>query len=128
MTMTITSAAFKAGQPIPKKYTEDGGDLSPPLKWDGVPEGTQELVLIVDDPDAPTPQPWVHWVLYQIRPDVRELPEGLPSGGRLANRSRRCKGVTRGQAVARLAIADPLRRTSTASIIITSNSTLSMLR
>jgi Raf kinase inhibitor-like YbhB/YbcL family protein len=84
MTMTISSTAFKDGQPIPKKYTEDGGDLSPPLKWDGVPEGTRELVLIVDDPDAPTPQPWVHWVLYEIPADVRELPEGLPSGGRLA--------------------------------------------
>ena len=84
MTMTISSTAFKDGQPIPKKHTEDGGDLSPLLKWEGVPEGTKELVLIVDDPDAPTPQPWVHWVLYEIPCDARELPEGLPSGGRLA--------------------------------------------
>jgi Raf kinase inhibitor-like YbhB/YbcL family protein len=83
MTMTISSTAFKDGQSIPKKYTEDGEDLSPPLKWEGVPDGIKELALIVDDPDAPTSKPWVHWVLYQIPADVRELPEGLPSGGRL---------------------------------------------
>ena len=50
MTMTVRSSAFENGRRIPKKYTGDGGDLSPPLSWDGVPDGTKELVLIVDDP------------------------------------------------------------------------------
>ncbi len=88
--MTITSAAFKEGQPIPKKYTEDGGDLSPPLKWDGVPVGTKELVLIVDDPDAPDPKApkitWVHWLVYNLPADSQGLAEGgaLPAGAKSA--------------------------------------------
>jgi Raf kinase inhibitor-like YbhB/YbcL family protein len=83
MTIRIRSSAFENGQPIPKKHTGDGEDVSPPLAWEGVPTGAKELVLIVDDPDAPTPQPWVHWVLYKIPSDVPELPEGLPAGGRI---------------------------------------------
>jgi Raf kinase inhibitor-like YbhB/YbcL family protein len=83
MTIRIRSSAFENGQPIPKRHTGDGEDLSPPLAWDGVPEGTKELALIVDDPDAPTPQPWVHWVLYKIPGDVRELPEAIAVGGRV---------------------------------------------
>jgi hypothetical protein len=78
----LTSRAFQYGQPIPKKYTGDGEDISPPLRWDGVPEGTKEFALICDDPDAPSPdapapEPWVHWVIYGIGADVRGLPEGL---------------------------------------------------
>ncbi len=74
--MTITSSAFKSGEPIPKKYTGDGLDVSPPLTWSGIPEGTRELVLICDDPDAPMVEPWVHWIVYGISPDVKGLPEG----------------------------------------------------
>jgi phosphatidylethanolamine-binding protein (PEBP) family uncharacterized protein len=59
-TIKVRSTAFDDGQPIPKKYTGDGQDVSPPLGWDGVPERTKELVLICDDPDAPTAKPWVH--------------------------------------------------------------------
>jgi len=78
----LTSRAFQYGQPIPQKYTGDGEDISPPLRWDGVPEGTKEFALICDDPDAPSPdapgpEPWVHWVIYGIGADVRGLPEGL---------------------------------------------------
>ncbi len=73
----VTSSAFGEGQRIPKKYTGEGEDVSPPLAWSGVPAGTQELALIVDDPDAPTPQPWVHWVLYKIPADCKALPEGV---------------------------------------------------
>ncbi len=84
----LTSPAFHAGEPIPEKYTEDGDDLSPPLAWSGVPEGTQELVLICDDPDAPSPkkpapEPWGHWVLYKIPPDTTSLPEGIRDTPRL---------------------------------------------
>jgi Raf kinase inhibitor-like YbhB/YbcL family protein len=49
-----------------------------------VPEGTQQLALICDDPDAPTPEPWVHWVIYGINADVRKLPEGVPNEPQLA--------------------------------------------
>jgi len=75
----VRSTAFDDGQPIPAKYTEDGQDLSPPLRWDAVPEGVQEFVLICDDPDAPTAEPWVHWLIYKIPAATRELPEGLPT-------------------------------------------------
>jgi Raf kinase inhibitor-like YbhB/YbcL family protein len=78
MSMALRSDAFADGQVIPRRYTADGEDLSPPLNWTGVPQGTQELALIVDDPDAPRAEPWVHWVLYKIPADVQALPEGLP--------------------------------------------------
>src|SRR5437762_1777946 len=77
--MKLTSSAFKDGQAIPKKYTGEGDDVSPPLAWDEPPKGTQELALIGDDPDAPSAQPWVHWVIYGIAPDTRALPEGVKS-------------------------------------------------
>jgi Raf kinase inhibitor-like YbhB/YbcL family protein len=76
-TMNVRSAAFEDGQPIPTKFTEEGEDVSPPLAWDNVPEGTKELALVCDDPDAPSSEPWVHWVIYKIPATVRELPEGL---------------------------------------------------
>jgi len=76
--MTLTSSAFEPNQPIPRRYTGDGQDLSPPLAWTGAPEGTKQFALIVDDPDAPTTQPWVHWVLYAIGADRTSLPEGIP--------------------------------------------------
>jgi Raf kinase inhibitor-like YbhB/YbcL family protein len=76
MAIEITSTAFQNGEPIPKQYTGEGQDLSPQLAWSGVPEGTKQLALICDDPDAPTPEPWVHWVIYNIPPDTAELPEG----------------------------------------------------
>jgi Raf kinase inhibitor-like YbhB/YbcL family protein len=73
--MKLTSSAFQEGEGIPVKHTGEGTDVSPPLSWDGVPKGTKELVLICDDPDAPRPTPWVHWVLYGIAPDRASLPE-----------------------------------------------------
>ena len=78
MAMTLRSDAFANGQAIPRRYTEDGENPSPPLTWSGVPEGTRELALLVDDPDAPRAEPWVHWVLYKVPADVRTLPEGIP--------------------------------------------------
>ncbi len=76
----VTSAAFENKAKIPKKHTGEGEDVSPPLSWEGAPEGTKELALICDDPDAPMAEPFVHWVLYKIPPDVSSLPEG-GSGG-----------------------------------------------
>jgi Raf kinase inhibitor-like YbhB/YbcL family protein len=87
--MQLTSQSFEAGAEIPTQYTCEGGDRSPPLQWSGVPAGAKSLVLIVDDPDAPDPRAprmtWVHWVLYDIPPDVAELAEAvreLPKGAR----------------------------------------------
>src|SRR5262245_31157818 len=73
----IYSPAFSDGGPIPRAHTCDAADLSPPLAWSGVPDGTQELALVVDDPDAPG-KTWVHWVLYGILPSVTGLSAGLP--------------------------------------------------
>jgi Raf kinase inhibitor-like YbhB/YbcL family protein len=75
MTFQINSSAFSAGQPIPKRHSGDGEDISPPLAWTSLPEGTAELALICDDPDAPTAEPWVHWVIYKIPVDQAGLPE-----------------------------------------------------
>jgi Raf kinase inhibitor-like YbhB/YbcL family protein len=75
--MQLTSTAFTEGAAIPANYTCDATNVSPPLKWSGVPAGAKSLALIVDDPDAPSGT-WVHWVLYDLPPAVTELPENLP--------------------------------------------------
>lgn len=76
-TIEVKSSAFETGEMIPKKYTCDGEDVSPPLSWSGVPEGTKSLALISDDPDAPMGT-WVHWVLYDLPASVKELQENFP--------------------------------------------------
>jgi Raf kinase inhibitor-like YbhB/YbcL family protein len=78
MTFTIRSTAFTAGGTIPKQYTCDGSDISPPLTWTEPPAGTKSLALIMDDPDAPAGT-WVHWVLYNLSPVTRDLPDGVPT-------------------------------------------------
>jgi Raf kinase inhibitor-like YbhB/YbcL family protein len=85
MPIKITSTAFEEGQRIPKKYTGEGEDVSPPLAWSGVPEEAKELVLICDDPDAPTDEPWVHWVIYKIPVKSTGLKEGIPRKTRLTD-------------------------------------------
>lgn len=80
MALRLTSSAFSDGGAIPAQHTCTGKDTSPPLAWSGVPVGTNSLVLIVDDPDAPDPKApkmtWVHWVVYNIPPAVTAIPEG----------------------------------------------------
>jgi hypothetical protein len=92
MGMSLTSPAFTPGGEIPALFTCEGQDLSPALDWTGVPEAAKSLVLIVDDPDAPDPRAprttWVHWVLYNLPPSARGLPEGvtaqaLPAGAKV---------------------------------------------
>lgn len=78
MTFELTSTAFDEGQEIPERYSCDGQDISPPLSWADPPEGTESFALITDDPDAPVGT-WVHWVLYNIPADARELPEDVPA-------------------------------------------------
>lgn len=74
---TLSSKSFADNQPIPARFTGDGEDLSPALYWEGAPAGVKQFALIVDDPDAPTPTPWVHWVIYGIPASVSELNEGV---------------------------------------------------
>lgn len=83
MSFKLSSTAFEPGKVIPRKHTGEGGDVSPPLSWEHVPDGTKEFALICDDPDAPTPQPWVHWVIYGISAEVRHLPEGIKNDPKL---------------------------------------------
>lgn len=77
MALQLTSSAFIESGSIPSQYTCDGDNISPPLSWQGVPEGTKSLALIVDDPDAPS-KTWVHWVVYNIPETVHEALEGQP--------------------------------------------------
>jgi len=91
VTVSISSPAFAPGAEIPTRFTCEGDDISPPLRFSGVPAGTRSMALIVDDPDAPDPAApkmvYVHWVLYDLPPGTTELPEGvardaLPAGTR----------------------------------------------
>jgi hypothetical protein len=84
MSFQITSSAFSAGSNIPKQYTCDGPDVSPPLSWKDAPAGTKSFALIVDDPDAPAGT-WVHWVLFNLPAGTHDLPEGVEKKENLAN-------------------------------------------
>jgi Raf kinase inhibitor-like YbhB/YbcL family protein len=79
--MQLTSTAFAQGGAIPRKHTGEGPDVSPPLAWSKLPNGTRSLAVIVHDPDAPLVEGgtygFVHWVLYNIPANVAELPEGV---------------------------------------------------
>jgi Raf kinase inhibitor-like YbhB/YbcL family protein len=81
MNFLLTSSAFDHEGTIPTVYTCDGEDISPPLSWSSTPEGTRSLALLVDDPDAPDPEApkmvWVHWLLYNLPPDLTELAEAI---------------------------------------------------
>lgn len=79
MALTLTTPAFGTGQEIPSRYTCEGVDDSPEVRWSGAPANTKSFALIVDDPDAPDPRApkmvWVHWVLYDLPPATTALPE-----------------------------------------------------
>jgi Raf kinase inhibitor-like YbhB/YbcL family protein len=81
--LQLTSPRFSDGDSIPIAFTAEGEDKAPPLRWGEVPAGTRSLAILVEDPDAPDPQHpqriWCHWVLYNIPPGTRELPEGASS-------------------------------------------------
>ncbi len=68
MELKLRSPSYEEGGIIPKKYTCDGENISPPLVWSNVPEGTESFTIIFDDPDAPS-KTWVHWILYHIPGD-----------------------------------------------------------
>ena len=92
--MEIKSSAFSMNQPIPKKYTGEGEDVSPDLEFLNVPEKAKSLALIMDDPDAP-PGTWIHWVIYNLPKDTRHLPENFPKKEALKDGTKQgpCWGV-----------------------------------
>jgi len=81
--MILKSTAFEEGMKIAAKYTCDGANFSPPLKWSDSPKKTVSFSLICDDPDAPAGT-WVHWVLYDLPAAVTELPEHVPADNKLS--------------------------------------------
>ena len=91
MKINITSPAFSDGGLIPKKYSCDGENISPPLKWDSVPTGTKSIAILCEDPDAPSGL-WVHWVFFNLPADYIELKENIPDDETLDDGSR--QGLT----------------------------------
>lgn len=77
LTIKLSSSTFPDGGMIPKTFTCDGADRSPPLEWSGVPASARSLALICDDPDAPMGT-WSHWVIFNLPPETKMLKEGIP--------------------------------------------------
>ncbi len=88
--MQVTSSAFQDGETIPREYTADGKNISPPLAWKGAPGNTESYALICEDPDAPAGT-WIHWLLYGIPAGVHELPAAASPGGTLPEGAREGK-------------------------------------
>jgi Raf kinase inhibitor-like YbhB/YbcL family protein len=80
----LKSSAFEGGADIPSRFTCDGANISPALHWSAPPKDTRSFALVMDDPDAPG-RTWVHWLIYDLPPGARELPEWVPPDARLAS-------------------------------------------
>ncbi|HKX83697.1 MAG TPA: YbhB/YbcL family Raf kinase inhibitor-like protein [Pyrinomonadaceae bacterium] len=89
MAITITSTAFGEGADIPIQYTCDGANISPPLSWTGVSPDAKSLILVVKDPDAPNGT-FIHWVLYNLPPNIGGLPDDVPADENLDNGGQQC--------------------------------------
>jgi Raf kinase inhibitor-like YbhB/YbcL family protein len=81
--LTVQCPEFTVGGLIPETYASYGQDVSPPLRWSDAPYGTESIVVLVEDADAQGATPYVHWIVYNLPPQTRELPEALPKLGRL---------------------------------------------
>ena len=81
--LTVGSGAFSFGDPIPVRHTMLGDDVNPEVSWTGLPQGTAELAIICDDPDAPLLAPFVHWVVFGISPAVSSIDEATTAPGQL---------------------------------------------
>ncbi len=77
-TLVVESPTLKADQPMPREYSADGRNVSPPLSWRNVPAVTKEFAVVLEDPDAGNPPPFVHWVIYRIPATAKGLPENIP--------------------------------------------------
>jgi Raf kinase inhibitor-like YbhB/YbcL family protein len=91
--MWLRSSAFADGSAIPRRFTCEGEDLSPPLSWGDVPAGTKSFAVLCDDPDAPSGT-WHHWAAYDIARDRTSLPEGVKPGERSLHQAGNDSGVT----------------------------------
>lgn len=87
MMLEVRSSAFCEGEMIPTRFTCDGENISPELKWSAVPEGTRSIAVIADDPDAPR-KTWVHWVLFNLPPTLECLEEDVPKTPALDNNAK----------------------------------------
>lgn len=83
MPLQLSSPAFENGARIPERFTCDGADVSPPLRWSGVPSGTRSLALLCDDPDAPGGV-FHHWAMFNLPADQNEITEGYATEARVA--------------------------------------------
>ena len=88
--MKLHSNAFSEGGVIPEKYSREGGNASPPLDWNGVPKDAKSLALVVDDPDAPGGT-FVHWMVYNIPPEMNHFEEAAATAMRLPDGMRQGK-------------------------------------
>ncbi len=88
--MSIASASFTPGQPIPKRFSSYGENISPELHWENVPAGTKSLAIVCRDPDAPG-RTFTHWIIFNIPPDLQRLEEGVSGSARLLS------GIVEGQ-------------------------------
>ncbi len=75
--LAIQSEAFEADGLIPREYSGEGDNISPPIRWSGVPADARELVLICEDPDAPKPEPYIHWIIYGLSAQRMSLPQAV---------------------------------------------------
>ena len=96
--LTLQSETFSQNQAVPRKYSGEGDDISPPLTWSDVPDGTKELALIMDDPDAPAGT-WVHWVIYKIPADSGGLSEGIPTSAQVSSPAGALQGKNSGNKI-----------------------------
>jgi Raf kinase inhibitor-like YbhB/YbcL family protein len=80
-TLDVASSAFADENPIPAKYSADGDNVSFPIAWSNQPDDTKSWAVMIEDPDAPFPKPFVHWLIYNIPAQLRSLPEGVPNDG-----------------------------------------------
>jgi hypothetical protein len=76
--IAVSSPTLKMDETMPREYTPDGRNVSPPLTWTGAPAGTREFAVVCEDPDAGNPPPFVHWVIYRIPASAEGVPEGVP--------------------------------------------------
>ena len=95
-TIVLLSSAFKNNEALPLAYTGYGDFKSPPLAWSGLPKGTREVALIVDDPDVPLEQFSVHWLLYNVPPTVTSIAEGAKPADPKAGHASPVKGASQG--------------------------------
>ena len=91
--ITVSSPAFKNGQPIPPRFTAYGDGTSIPVSWSAVPASTRSIAIVMDDPDVKQSKPFVHWVIYNIPPQTKRLEAGLPTEPKLDQPSGALQGV-----------------------------------